>query len=72
MILCPPDCPDRTLHCHRKCQVYLRNRIKNDLKNKEKQKEVDKLAFIVSSCEAVARISRRAKNKQKGRIKYEG
>jgi len=72
MILCPPDCPDRTLHCHGKCQEYLKRKTMHDLRSKAAQREMDKLAIIVSSREAVARISRRAKNKQKGRIKYEG
>lgn len=72
MILCQPECPNRTLHCHRKCQEYLKKKILQDLRSKAAQKEMDKLAFIASSRKAVAKISRRAKNKQKGRIKYEG
>ena len=71
MILCPPDCPDRKLHCHSKCQEYLKKKTMHDLKSKAAQKEMDKLAFIASSREAVARIGRRVKNKQKGRIQYE-
>ncbi|MDD7634056.1 MAG: hypothetical protein PUK20_03895 [Firmicutes bacterium] len=28
MTLCPPDCPERRLHCHRTCQRYNRARVK--------------------------------------------
>lgn len=64
--LCPKQCPERTIHCHSTCQEYLKKKILNDLKNIKKQKEIEKLAFVASSREAVIKISRRAKKKHKG------
>ena len=31
MTLCPKDCPERCLHCHRTCQRYNRARITQQL-----------------------------------------
>lgn len=46
MTYCPPDCPNRALHCHSRCQRFLKARLMHELTaRKAEQKESAAQAF---------------------------
>lgn len=46
MMFCPPDCPNRALHCHSRCQKFLKARLMYELTaRKAEQKEAAAQAF---------------------------
>ena len=46
MTYCPPNCPNRALHCHSRCQKFLKARLMYELTaRKAEQKEAAAQAF---------------------------
>ena len=46
MTYCPPNCPNRALHCHSRCQRFLKARLMHELTaRKDEQKESAAQAF---------------------------
>lgn len=46
MMFCPPNCPNRALHCHSRCQRFLKARLMHELTaRKAEQKESAAQAF---------------------------
>lgn len=62
MILCPPNCLNRALHCHNTCQRYQRANIKRKLELMRDARHSDEKSFRY----AVSRpIQKRAERERK-------
>lgn len=62
MTYCPPDCPNRALHCHRECPHYLKAYILHTL--------TDKRAARRASTSGVPRGGKRTGSQKKRSQKY--
>lgn len=71
MILCRPDCPERRLHCHRTCQRYNRERVKQLLTAvKRSRKLTDEADFYREERNTI--IMRKLRQRPKYGQKYGG
>ena len=71
MTLCPPDCPERRLHCHRTCQRYNRARIMRELTEcRNRRKHADAIYFRREERDRI--IVRKLRQRPKYGQKYGG
>ena len=71
MILCPPDCPDRRLHCHSTCQRYNRARVMRELtERRNRRRSADERHFYREERERV--IVRKLRQRPKYGQRYGG
>lgn len=62
MTYCPPNCPNRALHCHGTCQHYQKAYILHTLTDKRAARRAsDERAFHAEESARVARIKRSQK-----------
>lgn len=71
MTLCPKDCPERCLHCHRTCQRYNRARIMRELTEcRNRRKHADAIYFRREELDRI--IVRKLRQRPKYGQKYGG
>lgn len=71
MSMCPPDCPERKLHCHSTCKDYLKKHTINVIQRRKQQREIKMFAFFKDEKEAMIKKHEKDKRNKKHRKMYE-
>lgn len=58
---CPPNCPKRSVSCHKECQAYIRYKLLRLLENKRRARIIDEIGFHRDVRKAVEKKHERCK-----------
>ena len=64
MTYCPPNCPNRALHCHGTCQRYLKAHIRHILLTKRAERRASEARAFYA--EESARVARQKRSRRYG------
>lgn len=71
MIICTPNCPERKLHCHSTCKIYLINHTINVVQRRKQQREINMFAFFKDEKEAIVKKNEKNKRSKTHRKMYD-